>query len=469
MKIVRLILSYLFLLKSGTFLFAQVTIEGTLKLVDGATFSLPATVKLGAYKGGALRLVDSTSLSYNFNFKLREPAITEPGVYEIIIGSERGVPLVISTQDTLLEPIISWNESEMSMNDLNEENTSFHQFNTLLARFMKNSMSVLARKNNIENDHSMHNDAGETELLNLRRQHDSLQLDYNRLLKEHINRYPQTYTSKVLARLTIVAHAKAFDPDAKEFGDLSWIREHFFDSIPYSEPGVANNHFIDEKITSFLSMFGHTDGELIKAGVSQLIDLCPQGSEVRSYVIDYLSKFFLERGPEEVVLFIYNSYVDGCQNSLPELTMKRMRQVQEFVPGFKVPELILPDLNEKSVSLSSCLHNGVTMVYFWASWCDHCKIETPKYHELYTKFKSKGFSAYAVSLDSDAQEWKKFIETNKLTWINVSDLKGFDSEAAKKYFVYKTPSILILNSEGRILEKELSPERLEIYLQKLYR
>jgi cytochrome c biogenesis protein CcmG/thiol:disulfide interchange protein DsbE len=49
----------------------------------------------------------------------------------------------------------------------------------------------------------------------------------------------------------------------------------------------------------------------------------------------------------------------------------------------------------------------VTLVDFWATWCEPCKDSFPKYQELYAKYKSKGLEVIAVS--GDEEDTKKEI------------------------------------------------------------
>jgi peroxiredoxin len=43
----------------------------------------------------------------------------------------------------------------------------------------------------------------------------------------------------------------------------------------------------------------------------------------------------------------------------------------------------------------------VTLVDFWATWCEPCKKSFPKYQEFYVKYRSSGFEIAAVSVDDD--------------------------------------------------------------------
>jgi hypothetical protein len=41
----------------------------------------------------------------------------------------------------------------------------------------------------------------------------------------------------------------------------------------------------------------------------------------------------------------------------------------------------------------------------------------------------KGFEIISISLDVNAGEWRKAIEKDEMTWINVSDLKRMENKA----------------------------------------
>ncbi len=53
----------------------------------------------------------------------------------------------------------------------------------------------------------------------------------------------------------------------------------------------------------------------------------------------------------------------------------------------------------------------VTVVDFWATWCEPCKKSFPKYQELYVKYKASGLEIVAVSVDDDKGGIADFAKT----------------------------------------------------------
>ncbi len=136
--------------------------------------------------------------------------------------------------------------------------------------------------------------------------------------------------------------------------------------------------------------------------------------------------------------------------------------------GVEAPNFTQTTPDGKPVSLHE-YKGKVTLVDFWASWCGPCRKENPFVVQAFEKYKPKGFDILGVSLDSDGARWKQAIEADKLTgWKHISDLKGWQNEAAKLYQISSIPQNLLLDRDGKIMARNLRGAQLEQKLMEIF-
>jgi peroxiredoxin len=128
--------------------------------------------------------------------------------------------------------------------------------------------------------------------------------------------------------------------------------------------------------------------------------------------------------------------------------------------GQPAPEIALPNPEGQIVKLSS-MKGKYVLVDFWAKWCGPCRQENPNVVRVYNKYKDKGFTVFGVSLDRKKEDWVQAIQEDGLTWTHVSDLKFWQSEAAKTYNISAIPFSLLLDPNGVIIDKNLRGPALE--------
>ncbi|HEY4154895.1 MAG TPA: TlpA disulfide reductase family protein [Puia sp.] len=112
------------------------------------------------------------------------------------------------------------------------------------------------------------------------------------------------------------------------------------------------------------------------------------------------------------------------------------------------------------VSLSSYKGKYV-LLDFWASWCQPCRMENPNVLAAYGKFKSKNFTILGVSLDKTRDSWLRAIHDDKLAWVQVSDLKFWNNDAAAKYRIQQIPQNFLIDPNGKIVGKNLRGPELD--------
>lgn len=141
---------------------------------------------------------------------------------------------------------------------------------------------------------------------------------------------------------------------------------------------------------------------------------------------------------------LYKQVRDGARNT----------QVGKHFVDF---ELLTPE--GKKVRLSDYVsRNKVTMLDFWASWCGPCCAEIPSMKKALSQYGDKGFGIVGVSVDNQAEAWKKAIEKYGIGWPQMSDLKGGGSIAGKLYGLTAIPATYLIDQNGIIVAKNVRGE-----------
>ncbi len=121
------------------------------------------------------------------------------------------------------------------------------------------------------------------------------------------------------------------------------------------------------------------------------------------------------------------------------------------------PDIELSDVNAVRHRLSD-VDAKVIMVHFWSSGDAMQKMfNLDVLRPVYGDFHSKGFEIYQVALDADKAVWARTVKDQGLEWINVCDVLGLNSPAARSYNVGSLPVSFFI-ADGELVNATVSDE-----------
>lgn len=109
----------------------------------------------------------------------------------------------------------------------------------------------------------------------------------------------------------------------------------------------------------------------------------------------------------------------------------------------------------------------VVLVQYWATWCEPCLADIARLRELYRQYKGQGFEVVGVNVDTDTEQLAAYMKANSTPWPNMHEEGGLESRPAVELGVMTLPQMLLLDRDGRVVNRNVHVAELTSELGRL--
>ncbi len=271
------------------------------------------------------------------------------------------------------------------------------------------------------------------------------------------------------------------EPSHPKYDSIAWFhaynyrRDHFLDGIDFTDDRILNTPLLKPKLeTYFNQVLIQSPDSIIPQALKVLRKAGPNR---RTY--QYVSQFLINNssaskimGMDAVFVAVADEvYLSGKATWADQETLKKITEevflTRPNLIGNKAPELVMQNIDGEYVSLHQ-LPSTYTVMVFYEYSCGHCKRDIPAlYNNVFMEFLANNIDVYAVCMNNDFDEWKKFIDDHDLHgWHNVWDPEH-QTQFRFKYNTRTSPLIYLLDKDKNIIAKKIDQNNLSKLLNSL--
>lgn len=424
-----------------------------------------STVFLAYHLGDKQYIKDTAKLDRSGNGIFRGQQTLPQGIYMIVLPGRKYFEILISdNQRFSLNCTFSDYFNTLKFTG-SKENSAFVEYQKNWVTMQQTAIAISKRiQNNKQNNDSL-KILGSVQKL----QEENMKAYLKSVVKANEGNFLGTLVKGLLPidipKFTIPIGYK--NPDSIRWVmNYNYNKDHFFDNIDLNDERLIRTPLLYSRLDSFFTNVLIQSPDTINKEIDKLINKCSSNYKMFQFVSVYLFNHFRESeimGHDAVMVKIADDiYLSGkadwVTREFKDDLRKQIDLIRPNLIGKKAENMVMDSYKGIFVSLYD-VEKDFTVLYFWEPNCGHCQEATPKLKAYYDKPKDYSLEVFAVCTTADKEKWTKYIEDNKLTWINGWDPKRI-SHFDFYYNVQSTPTIYVLDKNKKIIAKKLAVEEI---------
>ena len=116
-----------------------------------------------------------------------------------------------------------------------------------------------------------------------------------------------------------------------------------------------------------------------------------------------------------------------------------------------------------------CYRGRTVLIHYWATWCEPCKQDLALLKQVQAKYAKQGFTLLGINLDSDQSTAITYLQSNPLSWPQMYEPGGLDSRLATELGILTLPTMILIDKDGKVINRNIHAAELDGELGKRLR
>jgi len=142
--------------------------------------------------------------------------------------------------------------------------------------------------------------------------------------------------------------------------------------------------------------------------------------------------------------------------------MGQFMAFQNPLLGETAQDFTLRSLSGEEVNFEEFRSGQPAILFFWATWCPHCRTELRELADRKSDLEGKGVKLVLIDLEENEDTIRSYLERNN---IEIDVLLDENSAVAGQYSIMGVPTYFLIDAEGIVRAVEhVFPESFKDYL-----
>lgn len=250
---------------------------------------------------------------------------------------------------------------------------------------------------------------------------------------------------------------------------LLYYYKHYLDNLDICNKHLIHTPIYTQKINFYLDQITSQEPHHLKNSIDYLIAKASCDSTTQHFMAAYLLEKYSKKKNNPVDEFVYLYIIEKyyLQSGYSWITNKDLNVLNTEYNRRKpasigeiAPEIVLSGPNNDTIRLKD-IQNEFILLYFFNYECPLCNKITPEIKKLLSRYDYLDIRVVTVCIGENKEKWESYIrEKDILHWINLFG-DGEINQIAFKYNLSYTPTLLLLDKDKIILDKNLNIAQLE--------